>query len=87
MASAEDMVGEMVERALVQGIERGLCGLKVWLVVAVGRSVGMRQAGGMRGISIGRFEQLCVGTCRWVLWQQDIHSDLPVSSCRRMWLD
>ena len=57
MESVEDMVGEMVERALVQGSERGLYVLKVLVVVAVGRSVGMRRAE-RRGISIGSFEQL-----------------------------
>jgi hypothetical protein len=73
------MVG-VVERALVQGrcgIETGLYILKV--LTAVGTSGEMRQAGSSRDVSIGSF--VYVGTMG-----DDIHSDLPVSSCRRMWL-
>ena len=51
MESLEDMV----ERALVQDMESDLYVLKVLVVIAVGRSVGMRRAGSRRGVSIGRY--------------------------------
>ena len=68
----EDMVGDVERALLVQGVEKGLYVLKgrVVVVVAVGRSVGMRRAR-RRGISIGSCVQLLYG---WVLLVSDIHS-------------